>query len=60
MDPTTMPAIAPPLRPCRPLLLLVGEDEPDPAPALLVDDGAPLLVVDRRLGIVENTGSVTP
>jgi hypothetical protein len=56
IEPTTMPAIAPPDSPwCE--WLAAGElvvDEP------LVEVGLPLEVVDSKLGIVEKTGSLTP
>jgi hypothetical protein len=57
MEPMTMPAMAPPLRPPPPPLELAAAVED--ADAEDVGDEVGLLVEEKRFEIVEKTGSVT-
>ena len=54
IDPMTIPAIAPPLRPCLPPL-----DAPVPALALLLGEEVGLAVEVKTSAIEEKTGKVT-
>lgn len=57
IEPTTIPAIAPPLKPeCEPLPL---EFEPPAPPVLVADDVALALVEEKTSAMEEKTGRVT-